>query len=326
VRNGTILSKEWKLRPLYGDAEEEFFSFVIQYYQDHPAAKELVLPQEAEESTVNEVGEILGVQVTQPQKGYRRKLIELCVENAKKQLELKFQTAEKQESEIESAVNQLSELAGHPMNRVELFDNSHTAGTFTVASCVVYEDGVPDRKDYRLYRLHTGNSDVDSMKEVLYRRYFRLIKENGRLPDGILVDGGWTQIEAAKTILDELDLSGKIKLMGLVKDDHHNTDALMDTDGKTFAIDKDSSLFFLLTRMQDEVHRSAITYHRKLRAKAQTRSILDEVEGVGPKRKRQLLKHFGSFTNLKNAECAEIAEVVPENVAEKVYEALHAEE
>lgn len=326
VRNGTILSKEWKLRPLYGDAEEEFFSFVIQYYQDHPAAKELVLPQEAEESTVNEVGEILGVQVTQPQKGYRRKLIELCVENAKKQLELKFQTAEKQESEIESAVNQLSELAGHPMNRVELFDNSHTAGTFTVASCVVYEDGVPDRKDYRLYRLHTGNSDVDSMKEVLYRRYFRLIKENGRLPDGILVDGGWTQIEAAKTILDELDLSGKIKLMGLVKDDHHNTDALMDTDGETFAIDKDSSLFFLLTRMQDEVHRSAITYHRKLRAKAQTRSILDEVEGVGPKRKRQLLKHFGSFTNLKNAECAEIAEVVPENVAEKVYEALHAEE
>ena len=195
-----------------------------------------------------------------------------------------------------------------------------------MASCVVYEDGVPDRKDYRLYRLHTGNSDVDSMKEVLYRRYFRLIKENGRLPDGILVDGGWTQIEAAKTILDELDLSGKIKLMGLVKDDHHNTDALMDTDGKTFAIDKDSSLFFLLTRMQDEVHRSAITYHRKLRAKAQTRSILDEVEGVGPKRKRQLLKHFGSFTNLKNAECAEIAEVVPENVAEKVYEALHAEE
>ncbi|MDD6674823.1 MAG: excinuclease ABC subunit UvrC [Lactimicrobium massiliense] len=326
VRRGTVLSKEFRLRPLYGDAKEEFISFVMQYYQDHPASSELVIPNEIEEDTVQQMSSILNVKVTQPQKGYRKRLIEMCIDNAKKQLELKFQTVEKQDSETEMAVEQLSRLANHEMNRVELFDNSHTAGQFTVAACVVYEDGVPDRKDYRLYRLHTANSDVDSMKEVVYRRYFRLVNENGRLPDGILVDGGWTQIEAAKEILDALGISDKIKLMGLVKDDHHNTNALMDTNGETFDIPKDSSLFFLLTRMQDEVHRVAITYHRKLRAKAQTKSILDEIEGIGPKRKRLLLKTFGNFTNLKAAPEEEIAKVVPKETAHLVYEALHTNE
>jgi excinuclease ABC subunit C len=164
------------------------------------------------------------------------------------------------------------------------------------------------------------------MKEVVYRRYFRLLKDDGRMPDGLIVDGGWTQIEAAKSILDSLGLSERIKLMGLVKDDHHNTNALMDTDGQVFEIDKSSGLFFLLTRMQDEVHRSAITYHRKLRAKAQTKSVLDEVEGIGPKRKRLLLKTFKNFTNLKAASLQEIEQVVPKEAARNVYEALHADE
>ena len=145
------------------------------------------------------------------------------------------------------------------------------------------------------------------------------------MPDGILVDGGWTQIEAAKEILDSLDLSSAIKIMGLVKDDHHNTNALMDTDGEVFDIPKDSALFFLLTRMQDEVHRVAISYHRKLRSKAQTRSLLDEVEGIGPKRKKLLLKTFGSFTALKDATEEEIAAVIPTEAAHNVYEALHEE-
>ena len=164
------------------------------------------------------------------------------------------------------------------------------------------------------------------MKEVVYRRYFRLLKEDGRMPDGILVDGGWTQIEAAKEVLGSLGLEDTIKIMGLVKDDHHNTNALMDTDGEVFNIDKNSGLFFLLTRMQDEVHRTAITYHRKLRSKAQTRSILDEIEGIGPKRKKLLLKEFGNFTGLKQASQQAIAEVVPDDVAKRVYEALHSEE
>ncbi len=322
VRDGVVLNKEFRLRPLYGDIEDEFSSFLVQFYQEHPSPRELLLPKDFDCSSLEGV---LDMRISQPQKGYRRKLIEMCLENAKKQLALKFNTVERQETMTSNAVEELSKLAGRAMNRVELFDNSHISGAFTVASCVVYEDGVPDKKSYRLYKLHTGNSDVDSMKEVVYRRYFRLLKEEGRMPDGILVDGGWIQIEAAKEILDSLGLSETIKIMGLVKDDHHNTNALMDTNGETFDIDKNSGLFFLLTRMQDEVHRVAITYHRKLRSKAQTKSILDEIEGIGPKRKKLLLKSFGNFTNLKNASEEDIAKVVPKEAARNVYEALHAQ-
>lgn len=322
VRKGTILNKEYKLKPLYGDAEEEFLSFLIQYYESNPQARELVLPNTIDISAINEV---LPFPIFQPQKGYRQKLIDMCLDNAKTQLDLKFSVVERQEQMTQLAVQQLNELSHHPMNRVELFDNSHTAGTLTVASCVVYEDGKPQKKDYRLFKLHTGNSDVDSMKEVIYRRYFRLLKDNGRLPDGILVDGGWIQIEAAKEILDQLDLSNTIKIMGLVKNDKHSTNALMDTDGNIIEIDKNGPLFFLLTRMQDEVHRVAITYHKKLRSKAQTKSILDDIEGIGPKRKKLLLKEFGGITKLKEATIEDIAKVVPKEAAQNVFDALHVE-
>ena len=322
VRRGVILNKEYRVRPLYGDGEEEFLSFLVQYYQDHPGTKEVVVPTGTD---VTELSEVIGIPVFQPQKGYRQRLIEMAQGNAKTQLDLKFKVVERQEEKTEEAVAHLNALAGRPMNRVELFDNSHISGTFTVASCVVYEDGQPDRKDYRLYKLHTGNSDVDSMKEVIYRRYFRLLKEEGRMPDGILVDGGWTQIEAAKEILSSLGLEEKINIMGLVKNDKHTTNALMNSDGEVMELDKNDSLFFLLTRMQDEVHRVAITYHRKLRSKAQTKSVLDEVEGIGPKRKRMLLKEFGNFTNLKNAAVEEIQKYVPQDTAKAVYEALHQE-
>ena len=324
VRKGTVLNKEFRLSPLYGEEEEEFVSFLMQYYENHPKTR-LCVPARLNPESASELSEVLGCEVNQPMRGYRRRLIEMCTDNAKKQLDLKFDVVERQESATEEALNQLDQLGGQTMRRVELFDNSHTAGTFTVAACVVYQDGQPSRKDYRLYKLHTGNSDVDSMKEVVYRRYFRLLKEDGRMPDAILVDGGWTQIEAAKEIIDALGLSEKIRIMGLVKDDHHNTSALMDTDGKTFDIAKDSALFFLLTRMQDEVHRCAITYHRKLRAKAQTRSVLDEIEGIGPKRKKLLLKAFGNFSGLKMADVDAIAGIVPREIAVKVYEALHEE-
>ena len=323
VRNGVILNKEFRLRPLYGDPEDAFSSFLADYYQEHPAARELVLPRNCD---FENLSAILDMPVFQPQRGYKQRLVDMCVENAKKQLELKFQTVERQNTITEQAVEELSKLAGREMRRVELFDNSHISGAFTVASCVVYEDGVPDKKNYRLYKLHTGNSDVDSMKEVVYRRYFRLLSDGGRFPDGILVDGGRTQIEAAKEILDSLGLSETIKIMGLVKDDHHNTNALMDTNFQTFDIDKNSGLFFLLTRMQDEVHRTAISYHRKLRSKAQTKSILDEIEGIGPKRKKLLLKEFGSFSKLKEASEEEIANVVPKEAARNVYRALHEDE
>lgn len=320
VRKGTILNKEYKLKPLYGEAEEEFISFLFQYYEHNPNARELVLPNDIDISTIQEV---FPFPIFQPQKGYKQKLIDMCLENAKTQLDLKFSVVERQETLTQEAITQLNTLCNHPMNRVELFDNSHTSGTFTVASCVVYEDGKPVKKDYRLFKLHTGNSDVDSMKEVIYRRYFRLLKDNQRLPDGILVDGGMIQIQAAKEILDSLDLSNTIKIMGLVKNDKHSTNALMDTEGNIVEIDKNSGLFFLLTRMQDEVHRVAISYHKKLRSKAQTKSILDEIEGIGPKRKKLLLKEFGGITKIKEASLEQLCTVLPHDIANNVYQTLH---
>lgn len=320
VRNGVILNKEYRLKPLYGDAMEEFVSFLIQYYEDHPSVSQLVLP---EGTDIEILSSILSAQLFIPQKGYRKKLLSMAEDNAKMQLEMKFNVAEKQETVRRESLEELARIAGKPMNRVELFDNSHISGAFTVAACVVYEDGEPSRKDYRLYKLHTGNSDVDSMKEVVYRRYFRLLSENGRMPDGILVDGGKVQIDAAYEIISSLGLQDTIKVMGLVKNDKHSTDGLLDTDGNLQPIDRNSGLFFLLTRMQDEVHRVAITYHKKLRSKAQTKSVLDEIEGVGPKRKKELLKAFGGITKLREASKEEIEKVVPSAVAENVWNALH---
>ncbi|MBR2990240.1 MAG: excinuclease ABC subunit C, partial [Solobacterium sp.] len=207
VRRGAVLSKEFRLQPLYGEAEDEFISFLLQYYQDHPSAGTLVVPM----GTVTDVlDDFLGVKVVQPQKGYRKQLIDLCIQNARKQLDLKFHVVERQDTVTEEAVAELSRLAGKRMSRVELFDNSHTSGTFTVASCVVYDEGIPNKKEYRLYRLHTQNSDIDSMKEVIYRRYFRLLKDGGRLPDAVLVDGGRIQIDAAYEILQSLGLEDRM--------------------------------------------------------------------------------------------------------------------
>lgn len=323
VRQGVILNKEFRIRPYYGSEQESFESFLVQYYQEHPSPKELVLSKDLDISALKEVVEF---PIFQPQRGYKVRLVEMCLKNAFQQLQLKFNAVNRQESLREQAQKELSRLAGKEMSRVELFDNSHISGSFTVASCVVYEDGKEDRKSYRKYKLHTQNSDVDSMKEVLYRRYFRLLKENGRFPDGILVDGGKPQIQAAKEILSQLDLFNRIKIMGLVKDDYHNTRALMDETGREMDVAKDSPLFFLLTRMQDEVHRVAISYHRDLRSKAQTKSILDEVEGIGPKRKKQLWKVFSNLSQMKEASLEELKNHLPKEVAKNLYIHLHETE
>ena len=322
IRNGIIMEKEFKLSPLYGEAVDEFENFIIQYYESNPKVKELVVPEDVD---VTFLSELLEMKISKGQRGFKHKMIEMCSNNALKQLNLKFDSAEKKTQAIESAVKELSELANHKMDRIELFDNSHTSGSFTVASLVVYQDGYPDRNAYRLYKLHTKNNDLESMKEVTYRRYFRLLNDGSKMPDAILVDGGLIQINAVKEILVSLGLDKEIKLMGLVKDDNHNTDALMNDEGEVLKIDKNSDLFFLLTRMQDEVHRRAIEYHRKLRSKAQTKSILDEIEGVGPNRKKLLLRKFKSLSKIKEATIEELSEVVPTQVAINIINTLKEE-
>ncbi|MCI6271781.1 MAG: excinuclease ABC subunit UvrC [Erysipelotrichaceae bacterium] len=319
VRSGKVIEREFKLNALYGEAEEEFVSFIIQYYENHLLPKELILPLNID---CNLISEVLDTKIIQPKnKGYRKNLIEMCINNAKNQLENKFEVAKRKSDEIELANNKLSDILGREISRVEIFDNSHTSGTFTVSAMVVYEDGLPLKKDYRIYKLHTQNSDVDSMKEVIYRRYFRVLNDNLKKCDLIIVDGGYNQIKAAKEIVDSLELD--ILVVGLVKDKNHSTNSLMDFHGEIYDINKNSPLFFLLTRMQDEVHRVAINYHRKLRSKAQTKSILDEIEGVGEVRKKELLKHFKSFKGIKEASIDELSQIVPLNVAKTIYSVIH---
>lgn len=320
VRRGIILEKEFKLIPLYGDAQEEFISFVMQYYQDHPFSTELVLPKDVDISILNEV---LEVKIFQPQKGYRQKIIEMAISNAKEQLLLKFENQNDQDSLLQASVDEFSALMNKEIHRIELYDNSHIQGAFNVSACVVFEDGLPVKKDYRLYKLSTYVSDVDSMKEVIYRRYFRILNEGGIFPDCILVDGGIMQINAAKQILSDLDI--EMLVCGLVKDDKHNSANLVNDKNEIINIKHDSNLFFMLARMQDEVHRVAVGFHRKLRSKAQNASILDEIDGVGNIRKKQLLKHFKSFKRIKNASIEELAQIVPEQVAKNIFNTLHNE-
>ena len=280
--------------------------------------QEILLPQYYD---ISVLAQMLDTKLLQPLRGDKLKLVEMVIANAKNVHQQKFELVERKENRREEAMKQLNEIFQKEIHRIEIFDNSHISGSFNVSGMVVFKDGEPCKQDYRLYKLGTYVSDLDSMKEVVYRRYFRLLKEHSRFPDLLIVDGGWLQIEAAKEILSALEID--LTLCGLVKDDNHRTNELMDKDGKIIPIRRDSSLFFLLTQMQDEVHRFAISYHRKLRNKAMTKSILDEVTGIGEVRKKEIWKHFKSMKRLKEASIEEIAVVVPQAVAQNIYDVLH---
>lgn len=318
LRGGKLLERTLSIEPLYEQAEDAFVSFILQYYANNPLPQEILIPKEYD---ITHLEEILDTKLLQPMRGDKLKLVDMVLANAKNAHEQKFELVERKESRRYEGMQQLSNLLQKEIHRIELFDNSHISGTHNVSGMVVYRDGEPSKKDYRTFRLGEYVSDLDSMKEVIYRRYFRLLKEGGRFPDLLIVDGGYLQIEAAKEIIDALDIP--LTLCGLVKDDNHRTSNLMDVHGNILPVKRDSSLFFLLTQMQDEVHRFAISYHRRLRGKAMTKSILDEVEGIGEVRKKEIWKHFKSLKRLKEATVAEISAVVPEKVAQNIYNILH---
>lgn len=321
LRGGKMLERTLSITPLYEDAMDAFVSFILQYYEANPLPSEILIPKEYD---ITHLQEILNAKIIQPLRGDKLKLVEMVLVNAKNAHQQKFELVERKDHRKEEAMKQLSALLKKEIHRIELFDNSHISGAFNVSGMVVFVDGEPSKKDYRTYRLKEYVSDLDSMKEVVYRRYFRLLKERGRFPDLLIVDGGYLQIEAAKEILDALDVD--ITLCGLVKDDNHHTANLMDRNGNILPVERESSLFFLLTQMQDEVHCFAISFHRKLRGKAMTKSILDEVEGIGEVRKKEIWKQFKSLKRLKEASVEEIAEVIPLKVAEDLYQILHAEQ
>lgn len=318
VRGGKLLERTLSVTPLYESEEEAFESFILQYYQANPTPQEILLPKDID---ITHLQEILDAKILQPIRGDKLKLVTMVQANARNAHEQKFELVSRKEHRRIEAMEELSELLHKDIHRIELFDNSHISGSFNVSGMVVYQDGEPKRNDYRLFKLGTYVSDLDSMKEAVYRRYFRLLKEQGRFPDMLLVDGGLLQIEAAREIIDALEID--LTLCGLVKDDYHRTSNLMDRNGNIIPVRKDSSLFFLLTQMQDEVHRFAISYHKKLRNKAMTKSILDEVDGIGEARKKEIWKKFKSMKRLKEATLEEIQEVLPDKVAENLYNLLH---
>ena len=318
LRGGKLLERTLSIEPLYENAEDAFVSFLLQYYAHNPLPQELLIPKEYD---ISHLSEILDTKIIQPLRGDKLKLVEMVLANAKNAHEQKFELVERKESRREEGMQQLCNLLQKEIHRIEIFDNSHISGAYNVSGMVVYKDGEPSKKDYRTFKLGEYVSDLDSMKEVVYRRYFRLLKEGAKFPDLLIVDGGYQQIEAAKEIINALDVP--LTICGLVKDDHHRTSNLMDVNGNILPVPRDSSLFFLLTQMQDEVHRFAISYHRKLRGKAMTKSILDEVEGIGEVRKKEIWKHFKSLKRLKEAVVEEIATVVPMKVAQNIYNILH---
>ena len=317
IRNGILIGSDKHLDYLVGDEGNYVSSYIYQYYQINLKPKTLFVPEEL----LDYLKGMDDIEVRSITRGNKYGLLKRAKVNSSESLRQNKDVLISKYAYLDCVNNELERIFGSRINRIELFDNSHTAGTNTVAGMVVYKNLRPSKKDYRLYKLEDGADDLKSMKEVLYRRYFRVLKDNLERPDLIIVDGARNQIEMAKEVLESLGLD--IKLCGLGKDDSHNTSYLMDNNFNKIDIDPKSNLFFFLTNCQDEVHRFAITYHKKLRNKSTYKSLLDDVEGLGPKLRVKLLKKYKSISNIKTLDVNELNTVLPVKVAERLYNKLH---
>ncbi|WP_342577172.1 excinuclease ABC subunit UvrC [Psychrobacillus sp. FSL K6-2843] len=310
VRQGKLIERDVSLFPMYRDPEEEFLTFLGQFYAkpEHIKPKEIFVPNTTD---LDLASELLQMKVIIPQKGAKKNLVDLAQKNASIALKEKFHLIERQEERTVGAVEELGQLMGISMpSRIEAFDNSHIHGTDAVSAMVVFVDGRAYKKDYRKYKTRTAakHDDYGAMREVVRRRYTRVLKERLPLPDLIIIDGGKGQIEAAREIIeDELGLD--IPIAGLAKDTKHQTSSLLYGDPlMIIPMKRTSEAFYLLQRIQDEVHRFAITFHRQQRGKHTIASSLDGIEGIGPKRKKLLLKHFGSVKRMQAASREELIE------------------
>ncbi|XBG90214.1 excinuclease ABC subunit UvrC [Enterococcus cecorum] len=321
VRQGKLIQRDVTSFPIYDEPEESFLTFIGQFYQkaEHIVPNEILIPEEIDYESV---ASLVDCKVTQPKRGDKRKLVFLANKNAQVALQEKFALIDKKQEKTIGAVQVLGEKMGIVApTRIEAFDNSNISGTNPVSAMVVFIDGKPAKKEYRKYKIKTvtGPDDYASMREVIYRRYSRVLKEGLPLPDLIIIDGGKGQVDAAKDVLEN-QLGLDLPIAGLAKNDKHKTsEMLFGPKLEVVPLEHNSQAFFLLRRIQDEVHRFAITFHRQLRSKNSFASQLDVIEGLGPKRKQQLLKNFRSLKNLKEASLADIqAAGIPQNVAENI--------
>lgn len=328
VRQGKLIERDVSMFPFYNEAEEDFLTYIGQFYQEneHFIPKEVLIPDTIDKPSVEA---LLATKVLQPKRGEKKKLVELANKNASVALNERFDLIARKQERTIGAVERLGNAMNIPTPiRIESFDNSNIMGTNPVAAMVVFIDGKPARKEYRKYKIKTvnGPDDYASMREVIYRRYSRVIREGLPLPDLILIDGGKGQVDVAKDVLEN-QLGIDIPIAGMAKNDKHKTNELLfGTDLAVIPLERNSPEFFLLQRIQDEVHRFAITFHRQLRSKNSFASRLDEIEGLGPKRKKMLLKEFKSLKNITAATTEELQEIgLPKNVAQNVFDKLHQE-
>lgn len=308
IRQSRLMKREKRLFPIASDVADEFSSFILQFYNN----KNKVLPNEilVPEGLDNQIiSEILGVPVRTPKRGEKRDLMNLARENAQITLEEKFRLLELDESKTVGAMKEITDALGIPEgHRIEAFDHSHIQGADLVSAMVVFTDGKPDKKMYRKFKLNTVDhaDEAASTREVIRRRYVRLLKEHQSLPDLILMDGGDVQLNAARDVLVN-ELSLHIPVAGMVKNDKHKTaDLIFGDQDQRVQLDPKSQGFYLVQRIQDEVHRFAITFHRQMHAKNSLSSQLDSINGVGPKTRNKLLRKFGSLNKIRDAKIEEI--------------------
>ncbi|RYL94638.1 excinuclease ABC subunit UvrC [Sporolactobacillus sp. Y61] len=321
MRQGKLIERAVSMFPFYQEPEEDFLTFMGQFYsrQNHIKPKEVLIPDRVNRDLAEQM---LGITVLQPQRGRKKDLVQMAVKNGQIALREKFALIEKDEKRTTGAVEQLGEALDMPApHRIETFDNSNIQGADPVSAMVVFEDGRPKKSDYRKYRVKTvhGPDDYATMKEVVRRRYTRLLKEGAVLPDLILIDGGKGQLSAAIDVLEN-EFGLYIPVCGLAKDDRHRTAQLVAGEPPVIVpLARNSQAFYLLQRIQDEVHRFAITFHRHVRQKEMLHSVLDDIPGVGRQRKRTLLRKFGSIKKIREASSEELKEAgLPQKVAESV--------
>lgn len=321
IRNGKLVGGHNDIFPIVGELKEEIDEYLIKFYARHEIPKEIFLDELCDKELLSNM---LNTTFTTPLKGKKKELLDMAFMNAKINLDNEMTLIEKDEERTEKANEELRKLLNlEHLNRIDLFDNSSLFGDFSVSAMVVFKNGVPAKKEYRKFKISINkNDDYNTMKEVLYRRYYRMLLEHLEKPDLIVVDGGINQINACKEIMQMLNLD--IKICGLRKNDKHMTNDLIDGDTlEEIPLVKTSNVFHYLTRMQDEVHRFTINYHRQIRSKGSISSVLDNIDGIGEKRKKELIKKFGSVSKMKEAPTEELEKIIPKNIADYLKEYLN---
>ncbi|MDX9691208.1 MAG: excinuclease ABC subunit UvrC [Acholeplasmataceae bacterium] len=317
MRQGKIIDNHQVVFQYVGDYIESVITYIEQYYENG-MPDELLFSDRFDTELIDQ---LFGKKAIIPQKGDKKKLVDMATKNADYDLEHYFMLYRHQAEKKQKALDELKELIQHPVNHIEIFDNAQLFGTAPISALVVFKDGEFEKKNYRKYHLQTTtNDDYQAMREVTYRRYQRMLVESKPLPDLILVDGGKGQLNAATLVLQELGL--KIPIAGLKKNNKHTLEALIYKDQEIQLL-KQTDLYKLLLKISEEVHRFAIDFHRKTRNKKANVSYLDQIKGIGQVRKKLLLSHFSSIAAIKEADPEELKKLgIPDNVIKSIKEDL----